>query len=128
MVNIGVRETDIVFVCRYRLRGSRTGWRVYVQNGDKWGTPKRFATKKRALDAIAEHARSGKWTEASADPIGELQRRIVALDTWRDAVEDDIARMREQLGEQRDGSVVVNELVTRLHYIAPHPQDDPENA
>ncbi len=39
-----------------------------------------FTTRKRAFDAVAEHARSGKWEEAPVDPIGDLQRRVAALE------------------------------------------------
>ena len=82
LVNIGSRacEPDIVFVGRYRVRRSGRYWNAYVQAGDKWGPPKRFTSRKRAFDAVAEHARSGKWEEAPVDPIGDLQRRVAALE------------------------------------------------
>ena len=81
-INIGggARGTDIVFVSRYRVHQVGAHWNVHVQAGDKWGPPKRFTTRKRAFDAVAEHARSGKWEEAPVDPIGDLQRRVAALE------------------------------------------------
>lgn len=97
-VNVGVRETDIVFVSRYRVRSSKGGWNVYLQQGDKWRLSKRYRTRQQALDAIAEHMRSGQALREPIDPIVDLQRRLVALEAWRDAVEDDLARLREQCG------------------------------
>jgi hypothetical protein len=97
-VNVGVRDADIVFVSRYRVKHTRSCWAVYVQRGDKWAVAKRLVTRKKALDAIAEHARSGQWTEEAIDPIGDLQRRVAAL-------EDDLARLREQCGFSFDDAI-----------------------